>query len=111
MCLINPDRGSISGSEEEGGLGISVGGKEEQAFSIQVRKIGERGGRGLGGETEARERAVRVYKARCTNYSLFPKNRSLLLRCCIGAGAWAWLTGHACRMHVPASHCMRLVCY
>ena len=34
-----------------------------------MRKIGERGE--LGGETEAGERAVRVYKARCTNYSLF----------------------------------------
>ena len=78
-------------------------------FSRQVRKIGEQGE--LGGETEAGERVVRVYKARCTNYSLFPKNRSLLLRCCIGAGAWTWLTGHACRMHVPAGHCMRLVCY
>ena len=53
---------------------------------------------------------VRVYKARDTNYSLFPKNRSLLLRCCIGAGAWTWLTSHACRMHVPAGHCMCLVC-
>ena len=57
----------------------------------------------LGGEMEAGERVVRVYKARCTNYSLFPKNRSLLLRCC--------MTGHACRMLVPAGHCMRLVCY
>ena len=55
----------------------------------------------MGGETEAGERVVRVYKARCTNYSLFPKNRSLLLRYC--------MTGHACRMHVLAGHCMRLV--
>ena len=31
------------------------------------------GARGIGGETEARERVVRVYKARCTNYSLFPR--------------------------------------
>ena len=46
---------------------------------------GERGE--LGGETEAGERVVRVYKARCTNYSLFPKNRFLLLHCYIGAGA------------------------
>ena len=112
---------SGSASGEEGGPGISVGvEEEEQAFSVRVRKkvsgvfwtvrkIGERGE--FGGETEAGERVVCVYKARCTNYSLSPKNRSLLLRCCIGAGAWTWVTGHACRMHVPVGHYMRLVCY
>ena len=95
-------RGSVvfCTSEEEG----------ERGFSGRVRKIGERGELG-GGETEAGERVVCVYKARCTNYSPFPKNHSLLLRCCIRGGAWTWLTGHACRMHVPAGHCMRLVCY
>ena len=91
MSRVARDEPSGSASGEEGGLGISVGvEEEEQAFSVRVRKKvsgvfwmseedGERGE--LGGETEAGERAVRVYKARCTNYSLFPKNRSLLLRC------------------------------
>ena len=61
--------------------------EEEQAFSLRVRKkvsgvfwtSEEDWGAGeLDGEMEAGERAVRVYKARCTNYLLFPKNRSLL---------------------------------
>ena len=56
------------------------------------------GAGGIGWGDEAGERAVRVYKARCTNYSLFPKNRSLLLRCCMTAM-------HAGCMCPPATAC------
>ena len=45
----------------------------------------------LGGETEAGERVVRVYKARCTNYSLFsqePLSSFALLH-------WSWHMGLA----------------
>ena len=102
-------------SGEEGGLGISVGvEEEEQAYFVRVRKKvsgvfraseEDWGAGGIGGQSEAGERVVHVYKARCTNYSLFPKNRSLLLCCCIRAGAWTWLTGHAGCMAPPATAC------
>ena len=81
LSRVARDEPSGSASGKEGGLVISIRDEEEeQAFSVRVRK--------------------KVSGVFCTNYSLFPKNSSLLLRYCIGAGAM-----HAGCMCLPATAC------